>query len=281
MKQKQLNRMKKTPIYLQPAIIIALIILCFYLWNQSLIQDSRIDTLTKNLFDIASYNRPSLKEHTGTQFKEDFYLNQLNNSTSIIIAMITIITGLGAFLTYNNIQNTFKQNKLELKDIQKANQDLFISFIVKSIDFNIKLICTYNIKNRSNQSTKNPDFFAINIHELLGETTKYISFFINNEDDYIIESKLRSLDTNIHNVNIALSHVLEILDIKDDAGKHQYSFSNSSKINISIRLTKLIEKHTIIINNNSFINSSAEVKIASTELGKLINKLHMQLLKLD
>lgn len=116
-------------------ITLSFILLTVFLLKQTQTQNSRIDTLNKNLFDIASYNRPSLKDHTGSQFKEDFYLAQLNNSTSLIITMITIIAVLAGFLSLKLFKNEFKivednylkaSNKLEdaNKKINKLDTEI-------------------------------------------------------------------------------------------------------------------------------------------------------------
>lgn len=204
--------------YAQPVLIIALIAGCFFLWDKAEIQTSRIDTLNKTLYDVAAHKKEIYIEIQKNQFKEDYYLNQLSNNTTIIMTMITLIVGLSGYfslkffdkkeneidnklLEFNKIEEKISNSELELKkrlelrnleyyqnniELHSILADLYIDREYADYSKGIKhhlLSLLYNLKckiyNEKNYPSKN-NYSNLDLLNYLNILTKYQREIIDN-----------------------------------------------------------------------------------------------------
>lgn len=111
-----------------------------FLHNRSLVGEIKSMNEKLESLHLISTSKDALsvnREVLNLQFKEDFYLNQLNNSTTIILGSIGFVLALGGFLTFKSIDErlVLMEQKAEEKSDEIRN---VVSLTSERLDKNIE-----------------------------------------------------------------------------------------------------------------------------------------------
>lgn len=262
-----------------PILTVILVIGFFYILNQNCIQANRIDTLNKTLYDVAAHKHEIYKEIQQTQFKEDYYLNQLSNSTSLIMTMIAIVVTLGGFITYKSFNDKVKNSEEKLENqIRKSSEieELLKTQLDESIKSAAEIKNTYNKFIISNiyESQKIIMGKLIKFHE-----TKTISrhdiYFMVNAFNKIVESYYILTFNTINNAektnNNNNNNNLKTIKL-NRITSHTLKFFEKTKPRINQIKHLLTTEHKTLFKTNLKVIDEIPVEIINQfkEIGKLL-----------
>ncbi|MBW3518319.1 hypothetical protein [Flavobacterium sp. NKUCC04_CG] len=209
-------------------IVLSVLILGLFLYTLSL--NSKIDTLNQTLAKVAVCDTKTMEELSGEQYKETFYLNQLNNSTTLIIGVIGVALVFAGFFSFKLIEekfdvinqkyldkeSVFEKKMAELKDDGdllknefKTHKNYF-NYVKSKLDdalANIQLI-------QAEEEFKNERYhlYLIYVFSALDSyLSKYNYFlkFYGKEDEMLITVR-NSIESELHLICFKLSIIKEI-----------------------------------------------------------------------
>lgn len=233
--------------YVTPLLVMFLVYTSFKLYDQNNVQSSRIDTVNKTLYDIAAHKPEIYKEIQQTQFKEDYYLNQLSNSTTLIMTMIAIIVTLGGFITYKTFDDKVANSEEQLKkSIQKIDK-LFINLEEQKKELELRINNTL--------ITSTLAYFSLNALETSNKLTEIalLNNNINAEDKFneqkLIELFIKILLTltylnSLNKIVFALEKNNPTIDLQETLESKTNLFTSTSSILKEV--VKTLQKITLL-----------------------------------
>lgn len=249
--------------YVTPILTVVLTIGFFYLLNQNNIQINRIDTLNKTLYDVAAHKHEIYKEIQKTQFKEDYYLNQLSNSTTLIMTMITLIVALGGLITFKSFTDKIKDLETNLQDQTTINQklegDIKLSFnriIISNLVQSRENIAETMIQVINNKKLEKHNLFSLtrSINNLIYNT------YVLNTNVINIKRTTSSTQKEVTLNDINIDSILLFTSLQDDFKTVNTYMTSEDK--------ELFEKELKIIEEVPYDFIKIIIKSSATLLGK-------------
>lgn len=118
------------------SVIILLLFSVLYQIDVSNNLHSRVDTLNSKFSKMSVCDEATMREFANQQYKEDFYLTQLGDSTTLILSVIGFALILAGLFSFKHIDEKFKNfetiitSKIEEnKEMIKAQDDRINNFI--------------------------------------------------------------------------------------------------------------------------------------------------------
>ena len=156
--------------------IITLLVFSVIAYHNNNILESRINSLTKNSIDFNS-------EKT---FKEDYYIKQQGNDTTLLLVVFPILVGFVSIFTFANVvqklgaTKTEIENKIKEKEAEWDEQHKRLNSLEIDLNFQIASSCLENTeKYRNGSDFKKALMLSLKAMEKYSQILK-----ISNNNDY-------------------------------------------------------------------------------------------------
>lgn len=231
MKTSQINFL------LSLVIIVALCIL----FNSILDTNKRIDILNNNLVDITVCNEQVIEKISNQSYKEELYLNQLSNSTTLVLSVIGFAIVIGGIFSYVNLNERFKSQdesstvfrasieklvKRNSKNTEKYKTDSEkiehgLLELKNKLDFQI-----FHIDEEKSRDRLDKKEYAMGVFYMLSSLKHLSDFMI-----YIKEERTNDYDVCLTTLNLMLKSFLSEAEKLEKIKSEDY-FNNETIIEL-------------------------------------------------
>lgn len=239
----------KSPLLFYISVCLTLLLFCSVIFISLLLNKietdkNRFNTISKQLEKVAVCDFNTIKELSQQRFKEDYYIVQESNNTTLILGVFGVTTILFGLFSYslfesrvNEYKRSFETNITEQNEKYK-NLKIDLNDLLKDIASN----SGYENLMKSKRSLVNNeyDWFVYFVLEALSNFSEY--YVIIKEQEFPEEFQKMVLNNQINTLKEALVKIENIYNIKDlePTVTNQY-IDNIRRFN-SVEINKLISK---------------------------------------
>lgn len=214
------------------------------LLNKLNTDENRFNTLSKQMEKTAVCDTETIKELSQQRFKEDYYITQESNNTSLILSVFAVTTFLFGLFSYSLFESRVNEHK---KYYEQKIEEQDRKYSIHKVHFE-NLLMDVASKEGYENLQKADDMFE---NQQYNWYIYYIISSVKYFSDYYIEVQKREnsqslistlLEQQISHLNEAIDKLKNIYNIKDLEPKVTHSYIQDIQRFNSIEISKLVSK---------------------------------------
>lgn len=179
----------------------------FYISHKNQVLQTRIDTLSNHLQKVAIRDSLTLSEIGQQQFKEDYYIVQLDRDTNLLLWLIPVLLAVFGFVSWVNVSNLVKTVRLENDNKYAAQEERYVDIFKKFHGLKADYDADRANKNESDAifhfERGNYDWYVHNMLSSVKYISDYYLWFKEQDAELakiLIQDKIRTLQNVYDNI---------------------------------------------------------------------------------